>query len=576
MKSKKINYKILYISIIILGTLFILISCFHSNMWFDESYSIAIAKHSFKEIWQIGSHDVHPVLYYIMIRIVMLITNNSIVCVRLFSCVPLILMSILGYSFIRKEFGNKAGLIFTFFSLFFPTLLTYAGEIRMYTWAMLFVTMMFVYAYKTMNNYNVREALSDDNNIMYENKIKSKNTLLKYWIIFSIFSLASAYTHYYALVVAAIINVGMFIYFIIAYTKSSKNDTSNYDDIKNDNKKSEKINSENIRNDSKEIIILKDRKTYKFNLISSIVSAVVQIILYLPWLFVFISQTKVVSKGFWIKFPTPLNVIEFIYTGNIGEGSVPKYLSIPFSLISIAFLVYLIVKNWKRISIKTKFPKTKEMPGTRTTINTTAIITTKVIALIWAAIILIMCLASLIMKQSVFYQRYLFTLMGLFLIGFSILLSGENKKIIATYCLCILIISTILNINLINTNYDYTNKEPMTYLKSELQQNDWILISDQDYSGYICVATLLNDFSKVINYDVNNWNIKEAYKCYGDTILNLDEINGIKGRMWIISAINSNIPNEVTEKFNAEIIDSKEFKTKYKGFEYKFTLININ
>lgn len=553
MKSKKINYKILYISIILLGTLFILISCFHSNMWFDESYSIAIAKHSFKEIWQIGSHDVHPVLYYIMIRIVMLITNNSIVCVRLFSCVPLILMSILGYSFIRKEFGNKAGLIFTFFSLFFPTLLTYAGEIRMYTWAMLFVTMMFVYAYTIMNNYNVREVLSDDNNIMYENKIKNKNTLLKYWIIFSIFSLASAYTHYYALVVATIINVGMFLYFIVSYIKTSKNDSSNYDDIKNDNKKSEKINSENIRNDSKEIIILKDRKTYKFNLISSIVSAVVQIILYLPWLFVFISQTKVVSKGFWVKFPTPLNVIEFIYTGNIGEGSVPKYLSIPFSLISIAFLVYLIVKNWRKNSIKTKFPKTKETK------------TTKVIALIWAAIILIMCLASLIMKQSVFYQRYLFTLMGLFLIGFSILLSGENKKIIATYCLCILIISTILNINLINTNYDYTNKEPMTYLKSELQQNDWILISDQDYSGYICVATLLNDFSKVINYNVNNWNIKEAYKCYGDTILNLDEINGIKGRMWIISAINSNIPNEVAEKFNAEILDSKEFKTKYKG-----------
>ena len=518
-------------------------------MWFDESYSIAIAKHSFKEIWQIGSHDVHPVLYYIMIRIVMLITNNSIVCVRLFSCIPLILMSILGYSFIRKEFGNKAGLIFTFFSLFFPTLLTYAGEIRMYTWAMLFVTMMFVYAYKIMNNNNVREVLSDDNNIMYESKIKNKNALIKYWIIFSIFSLASAYTHYYALAVAAIINVGMFLYFIVSYIKTSKNDSSNYDDIKNDNKKSEKINSENIR---------------KVNLISSIVSAVVQIILYLPWLFVFISQTKVVSKGFWVKFPTPLNVIEFIYTGNIGEGSVPKYLSIPFSLISIAFLVYLIVKNWKRNSIKTKFPKTKETK------------TTKVIALIWATIILIMCLASLVMKQSVFYQRYLFTLMGLFLIGFSILLSGENKKIIATYCLCILIISTILNINLINTNYDYTNKEPMIYLKSKLQQNDWILISDQDYSGYICVATLLNDFSKVINYDVNNWNIKEAYKCYGDTILNLDEINGIKGRMWIISAINSNIPNEVTEKFNAEIIDSKEFKTKYKGFEYKFTLININ
>ena len=521
MKSKKINYKLLYISIILLGTLFTLISCFHSNMWFDESYSIAIAKHSFKEIWQIGSHDVHPVLYYVMIRIVMLITNNNIMCVRLFSCVPLILISILGYTFVRKEFGNKAGIIFTFLSLFFPTLLAYAGEIRMYTWAMLFVTMMFVYAYKIIksnnnnNNNNVGKALSDDNKFVDENRIKNKKTSEKNWVIFSIFSLASAYTHYYALVAAAIINVGMFLYFLVSY-----------------------------------------KKTYKFNLVNSIVSAIVQIILYLPWLFVFISQTKSVSKGFWIKFPTPLNVIEFIYTGNIGEGSIQKYLSIPFSLLSFAFLVYLIVKNWRKKDNK--------------------IITTKVILSIWVAIILMMCLVSLIMKQSVFYQRYLFTLMGLFLIGLSILLSVENKKIIAIYCLCNLIIATVLNINLIKTNYDHTNKEPMEYLKSELKQDDWILINDQDYCGYISVATLLSDFSKVINYDVNNWNIKEAYRCYGDTILSLDEINGIKGRMWIISGINSNIPNEVAEKFNAEIIDSKEFKIKYKGYEYKFTLINLN
>lgn len=559
MKSKKINYKLLYISIILLGTLFTLISCFHSNMWFDESYSIAIAKHSFKEIWQIGSHDVHPVLYYVMIRIVMLITNNNIMCVRLFSCVPLILMSILGYTFVRKEFGNKAGIIFTFLSLFFPTLLAYAGEIRMYTWAMLFVTMMFVYAYKIINNNNnnVRKALSDDNNFAYENRIKNKKISVKNWVIFSIFSLASAYTHYYALVAATIINVGMFLYFLVSYKKTSKNNNANYNDnIKNDNIKKANIKNESIRNDSNEIFILKDKKTYQFNLINSIVSAVVQIILYLPWLFVFISQTKSVSKGFWIKFPTPLNVIEFIYTGNIGEGSIQKYLSIPFSLLSFAFLVYLIVKNWRKKDNK--------------------IITTKVILSIWVATILMMCLASLIMKQSVFYQRYLFTLMGLFLIGLSILLSGENNKIIAIYCLCNLIIATILNINLIETNYDHTNKEPMEYLKSELKQDDWILINDQDYCGYISVATLLNDFSKVINYDVNNWNIKEAYRCYGDTILSLDEINGIKGRMWIISGINSNIPNEVAEKFNAEIIDSKEFKIKYKGYEYKFTLINLN
>lgn len=45
--------KIIHILIIIFGTVFISISAFHTNIWFDESYSVALASHSFKEIWQI-------------------------------------------------------------------------------------------------------------------------------------------------------------------------------------------------------------------------------------------------------------------------------------------------------------------------------------------------------------------------------------------------------------------------------------------------------------------------------------------------------------------------------------------
>ena len=53
--------KYLHIAIIILGSIFILFSSFHESLWFDESYSVGIASHSFSEIWSIGSHDVHPI-----------------------------------------------------------------------------------------------------------------------------------------------------------------------------------------------------------------------------------------------------------------------------------------------------------------------------------------------------------------------------------------------------------------------------------------------------------------------------------------------------------------------------------
>ena len=53
--------KILNISIIIIVTIFLLLSAFHTNIWFDESYSVSIANHNFAEIWKISSYDVHPI-----------------------------------------------------------------------------------------------------------------------------------------------------------------------------------------------------------------------------------------------------------------------------------------------------------------------------------------------------------------------------------------------------------------------------------------------------------------------------------------------------------------------------------
>ena len=85
---KKIKLKYIHILIIILGIIWTAMPAFHTNLWFDESYSVAISNnHTFQEIWSIGGHDVHPVFYYWMLRVVSLIFGNNILCYRLLSVI---------------------------------------------------------------------------------------------------------------------------------------------------------------------------------------------------------------------------------------------------------------------------------------------------------------------------------------------------------------------------------------------------------------------------------------------------------------------------------------------------------
>lgn len=115
---------------------------------------------------------------------------------RIFSVIPIAIMIILGYTHIRKDFGEKTGFIFSFLSAFLPEMAQYAIEIRMYSWAILAVTILALYAYRLT---------------------KEDNT--KNWIIFGLSSLASIYLHYYGLMAAGLINVFLLIYLIVKKRK---------------------------------------------------------------------------------------------------------------------------------------------------------------------------------------------------------------------------------------------------------------------------------------------------------------------------------------------------------------------
>ena len=512
MKNTKINIKITFFILILLGSIFVILPCFHPYMWFDESYSIAIIQHPFKEIWTIGSNDVHPVFYYFLASIIMKLTKN-IVCVRLISCIPAIIMSILGYTHIRKMFGNKVGLLFSFLALFFPTIIVYSGELRMYTWAMLFVTIMSIYAYKLYNGNNEKKEIQTKKIKMFSN---TKNYQIGDWIIFSIFSLLSAYTHYYALVIATIVNVMLLILFI--------------------------------------------KRKNKTNVKLELISALLQVILYLPWISALMKQAGVVSSGFWIGKVSIIDVIKFVFTGSLGETTyIPNKIAILFSFVMIIFLIYLLCKNWKKESSK---------PA-------------KLVLYIWITLLVSIGFISLIMWQSIFYERYLFTLIGLLIFQIAFLTSKENKKVIAIFCLCILIISTATNINLININYDQSNKEPVEYLDANVQPTDYVIVWNKGGAGsaFSTIAWILSkcycQYNNIYYYNILNWNTEQAYKAYGKTIYNLDDISNLYGRIWIVCS--DGLENEFISKYNdSKIIEQKSFKTKYYDYEYQFTLIERN
>ena len=190
------GWKLAHIILLVLGTAFLASGAFTPVLWFDESYTVGLMNHDFWDMCVIASYDVHPHLYYILLKLVTMVTGNSIVVMRLFSVLGGALIGLLGYTHIRRDFGARVGFWFSFFTFAMPVMFKYALQIRMYTWAALFITLTAIYAWRAA----------------YQPERWKKN-----WILFAVFSLASAYTHYFGLFSVIVINL-----FLLAYTLKNR------------------------------------------------------------------------------------------------------------------------------------------------------------------------------------------------------------------------------------------------------------------------------------------------------------------------------------------------------------------
>ena len=146
-------------------------------LWYDESFSAAVAKHSAAEIVPMIAKDSHPPLYYLMLRGTAILFGNSETALRSLSALGILALAALGFFPLRKLWGNGAGLAFALVALVTPMSIVSAHEVRMYSWAAFFVTAMVIQSSIIRSDGRVRN-----------------------WVILSFLTLCAAYTHYYALI----------------------------------------------------------------------------------------------------------------------------------------------------------------------------------------------------------------------------------------------------------------------------------------------------------------------------------------------------------------------------------------
>lgn len=245
-------------------------------------------------------------------------------------------------------------------------------------------------------------------------KEKSEKGRLKNLIIFEIFSIMACYIHYYALVTTGVINLLLLIF------------------------------------------LIRNRKEDKKALYQFLAFSLIQILLYVPWLVFLFSQIVHVHEGFWIEIhpiSTPVRLLSFQFLRDLGDKFVFDANTIIAFSASILLYIYLGVKTYKL-----KKAKSDIKPAYLS-------------FFIYASVIILMFIASLIIQRPVFFARYLFVMTGLYIFWIAYLLSLENNKVVlAIICTLITVIAIICNVMNIKYFLNKANVEACEYLKENIKE----------------------------------------------------------------------------------------------------------
>ncbi len=125
--------------------------CLSGDIWYDELFTVGLAGRSFRELVMFTARDVHPPLYYCIVKLVFELCKlikpacDPAVVAKVVSVLPYPVLLVYSVTLLRRRFGILTGGLFLFCVLSMPQLCAYTVEARMYSWALLFVTAAFLH-----------------------------------------------------------------------------------------------------------------------------------------------------------------------------------------------------------------------------------------------------------------------------------------------------------------------------------------------------------------------------------------------------------------------------------------------
>ena len=132
------------IAIIIAGAGGLIIGL-QQSLWFDDDYSVLLATRPVGELIHLTSIDVHPPLYYLLLKGWGALFGWTDLAMRSLSILFTVGALAVGGLLVRKMFGNRAAIGSMFVVALAPLLMRYGFEVRMYAMAS-FIGMSATYA----------------------------------------------------------------------------------------------------------------------------------------------------------------------------------------------------------------------------------------------------------------------------------------------------------------------------------------------------------------------------------------------------------------------------------------------
>ena len=135
MKTRKKTILICTLIPLLLACLYMFLCTLNlkSSIWFDESYSAYLIRGDFGQIWYETAQDVHPPVFYFLLKIWSLIFDTSDFALRFMSVFFGAICIILAFHLVKRWFNVRTATIATVFLALSPLLIRYGQEMRMYT-----------------------------------------------------------------------------------------------------------------------------------------------------------------------------------------------------------------------------------------------------------------------------------------------------------------------------------------------------------------------------------------------------------------------------------------------------------